>query len=331
MTSKFIHTLLLNMLLVGCNGQNSPLTGSQAAQPITVYRFDKECYRLIDTKDSTLFTQILQDYPLMTDIIGKGILNQATPEAPGFRDNLIQFYSEPTLKQLYLDAITRYDTISNIEQQLGNGFAFLKEQLPSLQIPKVYMHVSGLNQNVLVADSLLSLSVDKYMGKDYPLYQEFFYDYQLQKMQYENIVPDYLTGWLMSEYPFEGKENILLDRMVYEGKIRYILSLALPDTPAETLMGYTPEALQWCKENETNIWNEIVKRKHLYTPDLMTTSQYFEDAPCHFLADEAPGNLGSWVGWQIVRQYMKETGATISSLLTNNDAQDILTQSKYKP
>ena len=80
------------------------------------------------------------------------------------------------------------------------------------------MHVSGFNQNVLVGDSLLSLSIDKYMGKDYPLYQDFFYDSQKLKMQRGLVVPDYLAGWLMSEYPFAGKENVLLDRMIYEEK-----------------------------------------------------------------------------------------------------------------
>lgn len=76
-----------------------------------------------------------------------------------------------------------------------------------MQIPAIYMHVSGFNQNVLVGDSLLSLSIDKYMGKDYPLYQDFFYDSQKLKMQRGLVVPDYLAGWLMSEYPSQEKRT----------------------------------------------------------------------------------------------------------------------------
>ena len=200
-----------------------------------------------------------------------------------------------------------------------------------MQIPAIYMHISGLNQNVLVSDSLLSISIDKYMGEDYPLYQDFFYDYQLRKMLPELIVPDFLAGWLISEFPFEGKENVLLDRMIYEGKIKYIVLHAISEISIRTLMGYTDPQEKWCLDHEKNLWKEIISRKHLYTPDHVTTNRYFEDAPCTFLTLEAPGNIGTWIGWQIINAYMKETGSTPEMLMKNTNYQEILTQSKYKP
>ena len=203
-------------------------------------------------------------------------------------------------------------------------------------LPKEYrvpfaMHVSGFNQNVLVGDSLLSISIDKYLGEEYPLYQDFFYDFQRRLMTPEHIVPDYLAGWLMSEYPFEGKENVLLDRMIYEGKIKYLIHQAFPELKPEVLMGYTETSYNWCKENESNLWKAIIERKHLYTPDLMTTNKYFDNVPSIFLASDAPGNLGSWLGWQIIDKYMRETNSTPEALMQNNDSQAILTDSKYKP
>ena len=203
-------------------------------------------------------------------------------------------------------------------------------------LPKEYrvpfaMHVSGFNQNVLVGDSLLSISIDKYLGEEYPLYQDFFYDFQRRLMTPEHIVPDYLAGWLMSEYPFEGKENVLLDRMIYEGKIKYLIHQAFPELKPEVLMGYTETSYNWCKENESNLWKAIIERKHLYTPDQMTTGKYFDNVPSTFLASDAPGNLGSWLGWQIIDKYMRETNSTPEALMQNNDSQAILTDSKYKP
>ena len=47
--------------------------------------------------------------------------------------------------------------------------------------------------------------------------------------------------------------------------------------------------------------------------------------------DSAP-KLGVWMGWQIVRKYMKEhPDVTLQQLMADNDAQKILNQSKYKP
>lgn len=332
MKSKLLLILSLSFYLFSCNGQNTHIPAAvTSAAPVKINRFDKELFKLVDTGDSTRQAEITGGYPQMLDVLGKGILNMKSPAMPGFFDKLTNYYSEPTLKSLYADAIRQYDDVSQIEQQLGNGFAWLKACFPSMQIPAIYMHVSGFNQNVLVGDSLLSISIDKYLGEEYPLYQEFFYDFQRRLMTPEHIVPDYLAGWLMSEYPFEGKENVLLDRIIYEGKIKYLIHQAFPELTPEQLMGYTGASYNWCKENEANLWKAIIERKHLYTPDQMTTAKYFESTPCVFLSSDAPGNIGSWIGWQIVDKYMKETDATPEALMQNNDSQAILTASKYKP
>lgn len=332
MRSRLLMLFSLSLCLLSCTAQNphipAPVT---SADPIRINRFDKELFRLIETNDTTQLMAFIRKYPQMLDVIGKGILNIQTPETPGFSGKLISYYSEPTLKGLYSDAIQKYDAIPEIEQSLGNGFAWLKACFPTMQIPALYMHVSGFNQNILAGDNLLSASIDKYMGDAYPLYQDYFYDFQRSKMTPLHIVPDYLAGWLMSEYPFAGKENVLLDRMVYEGKIMYLIQLALPELTPAQLMGYTEAGYAWCKENEEKLWKAIVERKHLYTPDQMTTSKYFESIPSTFLASDAPGNIGIWIGWQIIEAYMKETNTTPEALMQNTNSQEILTASKYKP
>ena len=276
MVTKLIMACILSATLLSCNGQNTNTINYATVEPLHINRFDKDLFRLIDTEDTTLQPELIKQYPEMLDIIGKGILNLQTIETPGFFEKMRNYYSEPTLKGLYRDAITQYDSVEDIEKSLGYGFAYLKENFPSMQIPAIYMHVSGFNQNVLVGDSLLSLSIDKYMGKDYPLYQDFFYDSQKLKMQRGLVVPDYLAGWLMSEYPFAGKENVLLDRMIYEGKIKYLLSQALGVPDAAELMGYTEQAYNWCKDNEGTIW-----KASLY-PGSTDNFPVFRGYPGHF-------------------------------------------------
>lgn len=327
MIQKILISLCMLVAVTSCSGQS----GYASAEPVNIRRFDKELYRLIETGDTTIYQRLREQYPEMLQVFGKAILNMKSPDQPGFWGKMMGFFFEPTLKSLYKEAITRYDDVSEIEKELGVGFAWLKEHLPSMQMPTVYMHVSGFNQNILVGEGTLSLSVDKYMGFDYHLYQDYFYEYQRRKMQPALIVPDYLTGWLMAEFPFTGKENVLLERMVYEGKMKYLVSHALPDSDPALLMGYTAEELQWVKEHEGSIWKAIIERKHLYTPDHITTGRYFEELPSFFLSDDAPGNIGVYIGWQIVNHYMKETGATPDMLLQQTNAQDVLTAAKYKP
>lgn len=328
MKSVTLLVCILAFPLFSCKRQN---TTAQQAEPVSINRFDQAVFRLVETNDTSLQAELVRHYPDMLDILGKGVLNMKSPAMPGFFDRLINFYSEPALCQLYADALKQYNNVRPIEQTLGNGFAWLKSCFPAMQVPAVYLHVSGFNQNILVGDSLLSVSIDKYLGEDFPLYQEFFYDYQRRLMTPERLVPDCIAGWLMSEYPFAGRYNVLLDRMIYEGKIKYLVHHVFPQLKPESLMGYTEADLAWCEANETSIWKFFIERKHLYTPDAVTTSKYFNPHPSTFLADEAPGNLGTWIGWQIVDCYMHKTNATPEALMLNNDSQEILKKSKYKP
>ena len=281
---KIIGSLFfLAISICSCNSQPSNIQTPTDTLPIHIQRFDKALLAYIETQDTTLEKELLKEYPAMLDIVGKGILNLQSPEVSGFFDQVIAYYSEPTLKNLYKDAVREYDHVTDIENQLGKG------------------------------------------------YQDFFYDYQRIKMQRTLAAADYLAGWLMSEYPFEGNENILLDRMIYEGKIKYIVHLALPEITPAQLMGYQEKDYEWCVANELTLWNTIIQRKHLYTPDQITTSKYLDDKPCTFLSDETPGNIGTWIGWQIVSSYMKENNASLQTLMQQQNAQEFLSQAKYKP
>lgn len=322
----FFHLLILT----ACTAQNTKVVAVKSDAPVSIVRFDKEIYDLVEKDDSLLFRQIAEQHPEMFEMFGKGVLNMQTVDMPGFLERLVNYFSEPNLLSLYKDALGKYSDITAIERQLGDGFAFVQANFPAIKIPAVYMHVSGLNQNVLAGEKVLSVSIDKYMGKNYPIYEAFFSDYERNLMTEKLIVPDYIAGLLLSEYPFDGNENVLLDRMIQEGKIKYLLEKALPEVTASELLGYEEKEMEWCETNEKMLWRTIIGNKQLYTPDQMATARYFQSIPSTFLADGAPGNIGVWLGWRIVTAYMNETNVSAGELMQAK-AQDILSESKYKP
>ena len=126
------------------------------------------------------------------------------------------------------DALLKFDDISDIEKELTDGFEKLKHEVPFIRIPSVYSQFSALNESVVVGDSLLGFSIDKYMGEDYPLYKRFYYNYQRKSMKPERIVPDCFVYYLMSEYPFPMDGNrTLLDLIMHFGKIHYVVAKIL--------------------------------------------------------------------------------------------------------
>lgn len=327
----FIFTTVFTFC--GCNRKSFGMMDD--SEMIHINRFDSALFQWIQTDDPLVLKEIKENYPQMMEVLGKALFQTNETTTPAFFDNLINYYSEPTLHSLYQDAITLYSSGSSVteqtEKELTYGFNRFRKLFPTMQIPAVYMHVSGLQQNMIVADSLISCSIDKYMGSDYPLYEDFFYDFQRKNMVPARIAKDALSVWLQSEYPYQGKDNVLLDRMIYEGKIIYVLMQAGDDYTYQQIKSLTADEYQWCREYEKTLWTTIIERQHLYTPDVVTTSKYFQATPSVFISEEAPGNLGDFIGYRIVERYMKQTKSSCEELMKNNDAQDILQKSKYKP
>jgi hypothetical protein len=318
----------------GCCCQ-SPGGRIDDTEAIHISRFDIALLQWIDSDDSTILAQIKETYPQMLDVLGKALFRRNDADSFIFFDNLINYYSEPTLHALYKSTVSYFSDSSSemvgITDELSYGFRQIRRLFPSIQTPAVYMHVSGLQQNVIVADSLLSCSMDKYLGADYPLYKDFFYAWQLKNMIPGRVAKDCLKVWLKSEYPYQGKDNVLLERMIYEGKIIHVLMQLGKDFDYRNIMSLTADEYRWCVEHEAALWTAIIERKHLYAPDIATTSKYFLSSPATFISENAPGDLGYFIGYRIVEKYMKRTKSSCEELMKNNDAQDILKKSEYRP
>jgi hypothetical protein len=303
---------------------------SESGADLQIIRFDVYLYHYLtqnnNDKIPDKYESFLNEYCEKVIYIGK-------PDSLGFQERLRSFFSDPTLMTLYGDEQSTFSDISEINAELSHGMEILLSNFPHFTQPEIYMHVSGLNQNVIVTGEILSLSADKYLGTDYPVYQDFFYDYQRPLMSPDRIVPDYLLGFMMANLPFEGNDEILLERMLYEGKLRYLLSQFIPDREVWEYVGYNKEQYTWCTTYQSKIWKTILENQHLFPPDYKTTSQYLKEAPyTASLPVESPGRVGIWLGYQIIASYMKnhpETG--MQELMNLTDYKELLKLSRYKP
>ena len=308
-------------------------SGNKANEDLPEYpiiRFDTDLsnYLTQNTSDG-----LIQSHADFLDIFGAGILGIGKSDSSGFYSRLKDYFSEPTLMGIYKNEQEIFANLTEINKELSNGLHVFLQQFPEIKPPKVYMHVSGFGRNVVVTDDILSISADKYLGSDYPVYQNFFYDYQRKLMTPDRIVTDYLLGFMMANLPFYGDEDVLLDRILYEGKLRYILSQLLPKRQECEFVGYDKEQYTWCLKHQSEIWKTILESQHLFTGNFLTTNQYLKEAPhTAYLPVESPGRVGIWLGYQIVSAYMKQNPKTgLKELMEFTDYHELLKQSKYKP
>ena len=324
---RIIALLGIACLCCICCSENKASGGTPE---FTIIRFDTDLYRYLtqNAPDS-----VLRNEKEFLDVLGAGVIDIGKSDSTDFYFRLKKYFSDSTLMRIYEDEQDKFFNIIEIDKELSKGLSVFLQQFPKIKPPKVYMHVSGLNQNVVVTDDILSLSADKYLGADYPLYQNYFYDYQRQLMSPDRIVPDYLLGFMMANLPFKGDEDVLLDRMLYEGKLRYFLSQLLPNRQEWEYVGYNKEQYEWCSRYQSTIWKTILENHHLFTADYMTTNLYLKDAPnTAALSSESPGKVGIWLGYQIISAYMKQKPNTgWQELMENANYGEILKQSRYKP
>ena len=81
------------------------------------------------------------------------------------------------------------------------------------------------------------------------------------------------------------------------------------------------------------MWNYLVEQKMLYSNKRMDILRYLNDGPYTTgFPLESPSRTGIWIGWQIIREYMKKyKEVTLEELMNKNDYQQILNDSRYYP
>jgi hypothetical protein len=100
-----------------------------------------------------------------------------------------------------------------------------KEELPEVEVPTVYTQIGSFDQSIVVADGSLGISLDKYLGSDYPFYQQNYSDRQRRMMVRSMIVPDCLAFYLLSLYPIPLElVNTQKGRDLHMSKIQWVVN-----------------------------------------------------------------------------------------------------------
>lgn len=325
---RIIFILLSVIVFSACH------TGGRKDDPsdnvdIRVFRYDRLQYEATVLNSLLAWQKMNTEWSHATRLLIEDVLEIGTVDQPDIYERMNVYFSDSALVELMEDANKKFRDISEIEKDLTKGFRKLKEELPSLPLPRVYSQISALNQSVVVTDSLLGFSLDKYMGSDYPLYKRYYYSYQRRFMSPARIVPDCLIFYLQGQYPFAWEEGhrTLFDIIMYRGKIAWIAEHVLgSDKLGALALGYTDEELGWCGKNKDQLWKWMADNHHLSSTDPMVIRSYISSNPGFvFLKQQMPPCMGVWLGMSLTDRWMKEhADATIGDLLACTDFEEIL-------
>ena len=240
----------------------------------------------------------------------------------------------PLLRQVHDEVQKKFGNFQKERGDLEELFRHIKYYFPETNLPKVVTLISEVDTDnkVIYADRLLLVSLDVYLGKDHEFYTGFP-EYQRKTFEKSQLLSDVVSNFAIRKIA-PPTDRTLLSQMIYFGKELYMKDLLIPQVSDADKIGYTPEQILWSQENEGYIWRYFVDEKLLYDSDPKLPGRFINPAPFSKfyleIDNESPGQIGMWIGWQIVRSYMKNNDVSLQQLL-QTDAKEIFDKSKYKP
>lgn len=335
-------------LLNACGDKNGKGVATAPKKEIPLQRFDKDLFSIDSNAVSTALPGLLKNYPVflpifVNNILGLGPLSPANPAATEGTKRFLHL-----TKPVYDTAAIVFAQTSDISENFEQAFRYVRTYFPAYKAPEKIITLIGpidglakMGNEVtpdFIGPDFIGISLQFYLGKNYTAYSDEYFianvapQYRSRRFERSYIVPDAMKLVVDDLFPDKTPGKPLIDQIIEKGKQWWLLDRFLPDAPDSLKTGYTAQQLEWCKTNEGLIWNYIVTNENLYTVDPVSIQQYIGEAPfTQTMSEASPGNIGPWVGWQIVKKFVANHSSLSPDDIMKTEPKKILEEAKYKP
>lgn len=316
---KVILLLFLLTVVVSCKNENQlEQEIEKIPMNIKIERFD-ELFSHVNDKN---LPKLKRDYPFMF--------------SKKYTDSFWIARTQDTLQIKLLEEVAKvFPNIDGQQNEINSLFQHIKYYFSEFTPPRIITTTSFVDyrNKIILTDTIALISIDTYLGSDHEFYQGI-QKYIREDFNKSNMVVDLATEYA-KKYIYQGQNKTLLDEMIYFGKQLCFLDKVIPFKTEAERIGYTNEQLDWAHVNESYIWRYFVERELLFSTDSKLPGRFINPAPfTKFYLEEidsqSPGRLGQYIGWQIVKAYMKNNEVSLKDMLIASP-EYIFNNSKFKP
>lgn len=338
MQRSYVVLWLCGLLLLGCTGTHSAPDVSNVKVDVRLSRFDKAFFALdtlhLGPSLDTLSKNFAGFYPEYMQFI-LGVSGDPT-DTTTLQATLLFLRSYKSLN----DSLQlRFSDTRALEKELAGAFRYLRYYFPTYIPGTITLYTGPFDApGVATVRSGTALGLQQFAGQDFFAYQTaelqtLYPSYLSKRFAPPYMVPGVIKAIADDMFPPRTAELPLVEQMVEKGKYWYLASLLLPHHPDSVITGYTAQQLDWCQDNEGLIWSHLLKNEDLNSLNPVVIQTYLGEAPfTQGLSQEySPGNLGAWVGWQIVKKFVASHRELDPQAVMKISAASILEQAKYKP
>ena len=158
MRKVYLLLFVLMLICLGCEWRLKSNDETSNDSIVTIERYDRIESLYLTTGDYSALLQMNKSFPLQL-----GQVND-----PEINVKFLRFFSDSTLQQMINDVQEQFTNLDDLNNELTEAFRNLKEEVPSVEMPQVYAQIGSFDQSIIVGNKTLGISLDKYLGADYP-------------------------------------------------------------------------------------------------------------------------------------------------------------------
>lgn len=339
--SKSVHiltsVLYVTLLLANSCTNDSHSKGPDVSDvPVTLHiqRFEQDLFQPDTAHWEANFQQLAQRYPEFLPFFITEVAHDPTRPDETPMKALQGFIRAPQIRRLNDTCQQVFANFAQTESALKKICQYGRYYFPNRPTPTFVTAVTEfVGDAYMLNDSLMMLGLDMFLGESFTGYNPDMFPAYLRRQFNQTHLPAKVSLAWATRLAGQPNGDRILDHMIHNGKILHIMDLLAPNVPDSVKMGYTRAQMEGCYANEQVAWARLLEIKALYEPLGPKNQKIVMPAPdAAIVFQEAPGEVGNWLGWQIVRAWLaRHPKATVQDLLAEKDAQKLLEAAKYKP
>lgn len=280
--------------------------------------------------------ELKQEYGRILTTYSK-VIGLGDPSDERWNEAFILFATDLRNLDLFDSVRKVWPDAGRLTKELESAFRHYRYYFPGEVVPEVVTCISVFNNSIIVDDSLLMVSLDRYLGEGSAYYPSLgIYSYQARKMTPDYTASDCMYAWAATEWDYNASGygiRTLLNTMLHEAKLVYFTKRMMPLVADTILFGFTGRQMEFCRSGEGMIWEYLVSKDLLFSSDAFLIRKFTGEAPfTSYFTEESPGRAVVWTGFRILERYMNNNpDVTLAELMTMTDCQSILGGAKYNP
>ena len=340
---------IISIILLSCNSRKKIPDVTSIKINIETKRFEQDFFAIDTNQVAESLKPVLQKYPeflpdFIENILG---LDMDSLLVPGNAQHKAVCLFIRDYKPVKKASDFLFKNFSEETQEIKKGLQFVKYYFPQYQLPQsIITFIGPINANFetsfgtqgdILTTRALGIGLQLHLGSDFSFYkspqgQELYPDYLSQNFDPQHISINCMRNIVDDLFPVKSTGKALIEQMVDKGRRLFLLTQFLPSMPEYLCIGYTEKQMKDVYKNEAVIWGFFLNNNLLNNTDPNTIKNYIGEGPkTPELGEDAPGNLGTFSGLQIVRKYMEKYPETKLDALLQLEPREIYDMAKYKP